>query len=45
MINVLNLEFGYNKNNTRKERTIYNKGNLIRPLTPKRKLLKKKRRK
>jgi len=38
MINVLNLEFGYNKNNTSKEKTIYNKGNIIRPLTSKQKL-------
>ena len=38
MINVLNLEFGYNKNNTSKEKTIYNKGKIIRPLTSKQKL-------
>ncbi len=38
MINVLNLEFGFNKNNTSKEKTIYNKGNIIRPLTSKQKL-------
>ena len=38
MINDLNLEFGYNKNNTSKEKTIYNKGNIIRPLTSKQKL-------
>ena len=33
MLNVLNLEFGYNKNNTNKEKTIYNKGKIIRPLS------------
>ena len=38
MINVLNLEFGFNKNNTSKEKTIYNKGKIIRPVTSKQKL-------